>query len=788
MALSEPVFPLQNHCTVIYDNKLYAYSPDGLQTLPLQRSAVWSQEPSGVSVQGATCVLGHADGDRGRAALYVIGGTAIFSPTQYAGIQRFSFDDKSWSTIIPMTPVTQNRQHHGAAFLHAESAIVVYAGSQDGESLPSTQTFVIDTKPPYRVRSYTSNAPPAVDPSILLWDDHHVALVGGSPTNDQIFTFSADGGWKEVKVTLTQPPPHPSRAQNAMMSLDDGGKVLLTIDFSQAPNQVSRTIILNPGGQPAPAGKTVGDITEVSKQRRRNVLLSTIPSYNNTFVPATTRNGGSMAYDNSGLHVISGGDNQDPLAIFNASENRWLSTEDVLGSPAETTSSVSTTPTFSESVSIPTASSDEAVAVRTPPLTILGIVLGAVSGIAALLILALSLLRWKKRQKPDQARGGKSLFSKRSRCRRPSSEDQSLQPIKAAAQPMGNSGFRSNQLPGHVSQLHQRSRSEVQPQDTLQQTHYTNSGMEIISPFNHPQMYFKPIAQSHTAELSERFGTSRKSPSLDHDTIQPRSAHRNVDSGWSTYFSGDLATDAKQDHRPADSNIGETGMGARDTLRADDSKQAVQSRNIIPGLTDSHGNPLQKLNVHKASPQIGNTEGDMTDQGLLLSEGIPAQILRPESNDTSLSDERNLSHPGMGVDIAYSGSPSSDGHGRPETPGSLWSGPPNRLQRPPSSSYTNSFQVVGDTSTNQEHLRTSPTRPVTQWPHPSINFSDIQSHRPEVHSSSKNSSGAADVAAKRSRDAFGSNPRRELHRRDVSWLNLNSQVGSIEDRDQSDYD
>src|SRR5271168_3882014 len=123
MAPPSPPVALKNHCSVIYNNVLYVYSPDAFQILPLEPNTQWSREPNGVSVTGATCVLGGLDGDNSKPALYVVGGATNSSFTSYPGLQRYSILDKLWQTITPIVPVTQNRLRPGTAYLNASSAI-----------------------------------------------------------------------------------------------------------------------------------------------------------------------------------------------------------------------------------------------------------------------------------------------------------------------------------------------------------------------------------------------------------------------------------------------------------------------------------------------------------------------------------------------------------------------------------------------------------------------------------------------------------------------------------------
>src|ERR1700761_590495 len=136
MSAPKPPIAFKNHCSIIHDGVIYVYSPDAFQTLELKEGAKWQEETNGVSVTGAVCVKGGVDGDNSKAALYVVGGATNASTTDYTGLQRYSIEDKSWETVVPVVNVTQNRLNHGAAYMNASSTLVVYGGSQNDDTGP----------------------------------------------------------------------------------------------------------------------------------------------------------------------------------------------------------------------------------------------------------------------------------------------------------------------------------------------------------------------------------------------------------------------------------------------------------------------------------------------------------------------------------------------------------------------------------------------------------------------------------------------------------------------------
>jgi hypothetical protein len=775
-----PPIAFKDHCSVIHNNVLYVYSPDALQSLPLQKDAKWSQETVGISVTGAACVLGGVDGDHSKAALYVVGGSTNSSTIQYSGLQRYSLQDKKWSNIDPVTRVTQNRKHHGAAYLNASSSILVYAGSQDGDSNPSTQTFLMETWPPYNVRSFNSLAPPVVDPIMLNWGENRAAMIGGSPTNNHVFTFGPDDGWSDTGVPLTRPPPNRSVAQSALLSLVDNSKVLVTFDMSKSPNEVTRTVVLNPGGQPAQYGETVGDSDKSRKFRRADVLLSTFPKYNNTLAPKTVRNGASLAQDPTGLTVITGGNDQDALLVFDALGNRWVDPTELIGQNSQTP--VKGSPT--SSVSIPTSSATTTAAppIRgpvSPPLTILGAVLGSICGIAAILIIALLLLRWRKNKRHEKP--GQSDFpNDKSRNKsRMSFEDQGLQPIRAAAEPMGRSlgplGHDKTLAGGKGS--HTRQSSSMSSRfgfDPQRSSNISSFGPGMFSHKKSPLSISRPIPHGEPSELHERPSTSGLRPPPNRAILDPNVSYRKNDSGWSTYFSGNTAVDIGDNRNTMDSRASHASSGSRGSYWPDPSAPVPKLRSTTPGLTDSNGNQLAKMTVPKGSPSIGHASSNGGGPGVVVREGIPAKISNTNSVATSITDDYDLRHTGGKENNSGSDHISNQPVGDYSWAfqDASWSGPPHRLNRPPSSTYTNSINPANAASPRLEDWSKSSIRPVTAWP------SDTRTH-PTAPNSRPGTSRGPNPPARPARpgdevrDYFGSTHRRDQSQTDMSWLNLN---------------
>jgi hypothetical protein len=404
MSIPKPPFDLKNHCSTVWNNTVYVYSPDGFQSLALTEGAKWKTLPSGQSVTGGICAPAMGAGTE---ALYIVGGsTTTFAP-DYPGLQRFVFESGSWESITPAVPVTANRQNHGAQYINSTNSILVYAGSQDpGNKTPSTQTFLISTAPPYSVLSFNSQgAPPLFAPMLMPWDKDHAVMVGGAADNRQIWTFGKDVGWHNLGTTLVDPITDQTTTQCSIVTGDDSSKVLEIYNLGVTPNTVTRYALwLGTDNKPAPVGRVVG---APSRKRRRQLTVNDWPTYNSSLAPMVQRSAYSLAESASGLVVITGGSTSDPIAMFDQRQNTWLNATSVLvaknqiplttstsslPSVATVTATGSSSPTSTANGFVGGASHQS----KSKVLTVLGATLGAIFGLAAILILLLLLLKWKK--------------------------------------------------------------------------------------------------------------------------------------------------------------------------------------------------------------------------------------------------------------------------------------------------------------------------------------------------------------------------------------------------------
>ncbi|KAI9756720.1 MAG: hypothetical protein M4579_003721 [Chaenotheca gracillima] len=416
MSLPKPPVAIKNPCSIVHNNILYVYTADALQSISLSKGSKWKKLPGGVSVTGATCVKAVPNGDESQAALYTIGGSTSSSSDQFSGLQRYSLKQRKWESLPLEATVAQNRRDHGAAFINATSSILIYAGSQNGPNQGlSSETFLLDINSPYSITSFPSKAPPVVNPLLLPWNDTHAAMVGGDPTNKKVFLFSNNTGWTDLGLTLQDGLPDKTKVQAAVVEGDDGSKMLETFDMSNNPNTMTRTMLLDSGGSVSSSGKPVRRRTWPTKRhstgppplkrRKRDLKVSNWPPYNNTLAPTTTRSGFSLAQDSNDQVIITGGNDDDPMSVFNPRQNEWMDVNQLLGVPddvnSQSTPSSASPSSSASSTALPPPGSGTTSDpdVRSKSLTILGATLGAIFGVAIILICILLYLRWRRRKR-----------------------------------------------------------------------------------------------------------------------------------------------------------------------------------------------------------------------------------------------------------------------------------------------------------------------------------------------------------------------------------------------------
>ena len=706
MTTPQPPIELQGHCSVIDNETLYTYQATAFQSLPLKEGGSWTKLPMGASVEGGVCVRAVPNGDESQAALYIVGGTS--SDGSYPGLQRYTFSNQKWETINPVTTVTKNRQWHGAAYLNSTSSILVYGGSQqqsDGQL--SSQTFAISTDPPYTVLAFNSKAPPVHLPTILPWNNSHAVMMGGAPTNTEIWTFSQDGGWSELRTSLTQG----IQANEAVTIVDggDGSKVLEIYDTTVSPNNVTEYVLLNAGGTVAPTGETPGH-----RKRKRDSSLANWPLYNDTLAPTTTRTGASIAQDSNGLAVISGGNTQSPISLFNQQENSWLNASEFFGTSDASTQSTNN-PSGTPSVVLPSASSTPSgsnagsnVSSKKEDLTVLGATLGALFGLAAVLLLVLLIFRWlkakRKRSEPGSPKDEKdrlsfidrgASFMKEAGGSMANLHDTLKPPYTKNGNSISNSSLTSLAIiAGKLNSSHQYGHKRG-----LESSGSINSRTGLVQKKSHPLARAEAMEMDHFDEDADRAPTTAHGPVPDGTTNPiipvpaptqqatqqrtydaPPPARKQRSSGWSRYFNGNEATNLAQMHGHDRSTYGSAASDSRSSAASrsnyTDSRHHPNSADMVAPL-ELPDTGAQFDGNRISSVITGSTSLNHSTNDLPQAQRAQIGMSRPESEASEATES-----------ILSDGRRSLDEEPSAWTPGGLAS----KEERGGSSIYTNSMR------------------------------------------------------------------------------------------------
>jgi hypothetical protein len=428
MPIPLPEVPLKDICSVVFNNTLYTYSADAFQALPLVPGAEWKKLSPGKSVTGGVCV-GSTPGDPSTAGLFIVGGKG--KSAAYHGLQKFTYSKGTWETITLPQPVTQERLWHGATYINSTDSILMYAGSQDGNRNPSSQTFTIGASAPHTVLAFESAAPPTINPMLLPWSASEAVLIGGNDWNTKIMLFSTENKWVDSGASLVAPVPKDSASvKTIVVTGDDGSKNLYSFDMTVSPNTVTRTVLFSGPKQPvqnsAPVKRSAEEAEFENQAVRRDLTLNAWPAYNSTLAPMATRSTFALAEDPSGLVVVAGGNEEDVLCMFNARENSWknatallaeansFSASSIAKSSSISSATATATPTSTPSTTTETAAasgtSAGAAAVggtnnATTTNTILAVVLSSIFGIAIVLFGIYYCLQRKRRQNAHMEAG-----------------------------------------------------------------------------------------------------------------------------------------------------------------------------------------------------------------------------------------------------------------------------------------------------------------------------------------------------------------------------------------------
>ncbi|CAE7011846.1 hypothetical protein CFE70_002131 [Pyrenophora teres f. teres 0-1] len=639
MGTPQPLYPLTGHCSIIYEDTLYVYSPAGFQSLKLEEGAKWQRLPMDISLTGAECVKAVPKGNSKNAKLFIVGGrpNATAADWNYPGLMHYTFSEKKWDWQRSESWNTQNRVNHGAVYLQDAQKILVYSGSQlEGSTGASTETFLYSTTSPYTVSSLqSSGAPPSVMPMLMNSDPNTALLVGGGAANTAVWKFTQSGGWQDLGVKLNQPLANQEQVKCTVVSSKDGEVALQKFDMSVSPNAVERILLLNKDGKPARPGTVIG-----AKSKR--LVLDNFSSYNETYAPMSTRSGYSLAQGENGKTVASGGNPKEPLVLFDASENAWMNATALFNGQQVLSNSVSSSitsssPTSTAAPSATASSTNSATPAFPPPppdnkgrmLTVLGATLGTIFGIALLLILILLCLKYRKNKSKKSA----GYVEKEARDARMSFADRGADFMKEAGgsvvnyQPKHNNDSLTSLaiIQGKNTGHKKNAASDASTAGLVKKT----SPLGYSEPYELAKFDLKPEPADHVV----RQNSSRT----------PKPAPRARSSGWSRYFANNDATNLAN-APPADRSTFASDRTSMDSVSRYTNSRMYSSRPSqqiapleIPKFVDN-----QRLSsVASGSPTLGAPSGSI---GLPHNiQPMQAELARANSNASTIS---GLSHDG----------------------------------------------------------------------------------------------------------------------------------------------
>ncbi|TPX11208.1 uncharacterized protein E0L32_001026 [Thyridium curvatum] len=771
MSLPKPVVPLDNICSVIFQNTLYTFSAGVLQSLELVPGANWTQLATGEPVKGGACV-GSTNADQ--AGFWVVGGTGA-SP-DYKGLQKFTYSTKKWESIKPSTNDLQGRLGHGAAYLTNTNSIVVYAGVQGGAPGASSQTFTVSASAPYGTWSVPmpANAPlPALNPMLLPWTASQVVLVGGS-AEKRLMLFDSGSGWIESGATLAAPlAKDVSVMKSVVMTGDDNSKHLLTFDMSVSPNQVTRSVLIDGKGLPVHNSGIIVARSEDKESRHRSrrnsrrqaksLTSGDWPKYNATLAPTATRSNFALAQDSSGLVVAAGGNPEDILCMFDARTNSWQnasaeladqkvfaqsisssssSTTSTSSSASSTTTSAlltssSTVPASTSATPTPTASETVApvAAASTSGMmsanTMLGIVLGSIGGLGAILLIIYICIRRRRAKRQNFAAAGHN--------RRSSGASSGEKDGFGFANDIHPPGPRGTYRGGHQQQGSENSFSSMailmnnvnQNKSGLGRNNSKESKRSSTSSiFNKAfkSTISKPIPQM--AEQNYTTSPTRSAPREERgvvfgaDVAQPRPAANRADpqdgtrrsSGWNRYWSGGSALNILGF---GNGNGNANSASKHSTVLSDESSQYSNQHRItqdsatVPPLQIPPVMPEAKpqfSRVNSGSPTISRY-----DPGALAMDGMRGHIERPSSGVSSLSAYSS----GIPASVHEAWDPTSVTDSKPwgteRAPSSAYSGNSFTTPLAPASASNNAKPAAPSGVSRQPQLAMAATSSDMSW-------------------------------------------------------------------------
>lgn len=689
MAQPKPEVALDNACSAIYNNTLFTYQPDAFQSLSLESGAEWKTLVQGESLSNAVCV-NVVPTDTSKAALWIVGGTG--GSDDYNGLQKYTYATGRWESITPVTAVTENRINHGAVYLPGSDTLVVYAGSQDGDSGMSTQTFSINASEPYSVLAYESEgAPPTNSPTLLRWSDNEAVMVGGSSDNIQVMTFATGTGWTNSGATLASPLKTGTDKWHAtLVTGSDGSKSLYTFDMTVSPNVANRTLIVDENGAPVSGATAVTKRWEDDRVQQRDIVslsAASWPSYNGTYASTALRTNSAAAESDDGKVVLSGGNMDDVICVFDETANSWINATKLLVSESDqktlhaSLASSTTTPTATatatgtsastaaaETTAAAAASSSSSSSGLSTDQT-LGIVLGSMGGAIVFLILVYCQIK-KRKRRIDYIQAGHARRASGT-SGNPEKEGMAVATDSYPRSPTNPSFMRSHQQQDSFSSM--AIFAGKGPKASMDGSHQrqfgfdrsgTNDNSQMASQKDQPipTMTMPAIAGPTPLRLASG-AREEKGVSFMSDTQDPQAQSRipaaqqegmRRSSGWNRYWSGDSqalnilgygagANNANNPNR----NTG-ISMARSEASQYSTAGPAVDPRNrrtqdsatVPPLLVSPSGGGFEG---RPAFGRVNSGSPTVSSHPSIISEGMSGRIghngggLRPASADSSLS-------------------------------------------------------------------------------------------------------------------------------------------------------
>ncbi|RPA78768.1 hypothetical protein BJ508DRAFT_328940 [Ascobolus immersus RN42] len=600
-----PPRPLGTHCSAVYNSTLYTYSSTAFYQLPLSAEGKWRELPYSISTDGGVCVHAHRGTDD--EALYIIGGRTIdpskTPETGFSGVQKWSFKKGRWTT--PQLPDTSvfNLQNHGATYLEETGQILIFSGTKwPDTSTPSSMTFLIDTKPDRNweiVAQSGEKAFPLLAPLVLPWGTAGALVVGGDTNNRNMYTYTLADGWNTLDVQLEEGLPVRGKAAAALLQGKDGSRVLITYDMTVSPAKVREVLVKGGNGSKPKHRKRHSSISsritgnanvlDLTRRGLRKRIHQTTPipvidswqegswpKYDDKLAPKELRDGFSIAQEEN-LVVVSGGDEVDPLCIFDARRNAWMNATALLATRADQQvlddgqiPIVGTLPDGSSPLKpiIDGPSSDpSAGAKKLSFIQVLFIVLGVVLFVALALFFVLIWLRRRRGKQSGPFLGGSWGRSGRFEA----SKDGSTASARAHKR--------------KHSELPKNKRGEKSGRDS--QLSFKDRGLSFMKETSMPLAH-RPIPEPHYTtthdSLNKEIG-GLSVPSASHQERKERS------SGWSRYFSGasKRSSNYSQDHSDTRSTVfpyrsGVSHISASDFPAPSPAPLNIQKQPVQPGI------------------------------------------------------------------------------------------------------------------------------------------------------------------------------------------------------------